>query len=104
MMHPTIEPTRLAGECMPLMQLTIRFKGKSTHSSSHPDKGVNYLSAVTLYFVATGLLRQYFKEVMRLPGIIVEGGNATEMIPEDVLIKGIKGSIVPSTCQHLETM
>lgn len=88
MMHPTSEPTRLAGECMSSMKIEIEFTGKSSHASSHPEKGANALSAANLYFVATGMMRQHFKGETRLSGIINEGGKATGMIPETVTVSG----------------
>lgn len=88
MMHPTSDLTRLAGECMSSMRLSIEFKGKSSHASSHPEKGANALSAANLYFVATGLIRQHFKGETRLSGIIEEGGKAVGMIPDYAKVTG----------------
>lgn len=88
MMHPTSDLTRLAGACMSSLRLNITFKGKSAHAGSHPEDGVNALSAANLYFVATGLLRQHFKGDMRLSGIIAEGGTQTGLIPDHVRIEG----------------
>lgn len=88
MMHPTSDLTRLAGECMSSMKIDITFKGKSAHAGSHPEDGINALSAANLYFVATGLLRQHFKGDMRLSGIICEGGTQPGLIPDNVHIKG----------------
>lgn len=88
MMHPTSALTRLAGECMSSMRLDITFTGKSAHAGSHPEDGINALSAANLYFVATGLLRQQFKGDMRLSGVIIEGGTQPGLIPDHVRIKG----------------
>lgn len=88
MMHPTSAPTRLAGECMSSMRLSMTFKGKSAHASSHPQDGVNALSAANLYFVATGLLRQHFYGDMRLSGIITKGGKSSGLIPDEVSVEG----------------
>src|SRR5699024_12199827 len=64
-----------------LFRSNIEFKGQSAHASSHPNNGINALSAANLYFVATGLLRQHAKYDMRLSGIIENGGEATSLIP-----------------------
>ncbi len=87
-MHPTSDTTRLAGECMSSTKVRIEFQGKSAHASSHPDNGINALSAANLYFVATGLLRQHCKSDFRLSGIIEDGGKATGLIPDFVSING----------------
>lgn len=88
MQHPTSAPTRLAGECMSSMRLDIEFFGKSAHAGSHPENGINALSAANLYFVATGLLRQHFKGDMRLSGILIDGGKGTGLIPDYAHVKG----------------
>ncbi|MEJ8737608.1 M20 family metallopeptidase [Erysipelotrichaceae bacterium HCN-30851] len=88
LMHPTSDKTRLAGECMSSMRLHIEFFGKSAHSGSHPEDGINALSASNLYFVATGLLRQQFKGDMRLSGIITKGGKQTGLVPDYVEVEG----------------
>ena len=88
MMHPTSAPTRLAGECMSSNRISIEFFGKSAHAGSHPENGINALSAANLYFVATGMLRQHFKGDMRLSGIITDGGKNTGLIPDYTAIKG----------------
>lgn len=88
MMHPTSAPTRLAGACLSSNRIHLEFFGKSAHAGSHPDDGVNALSAANLYLVATGLLRQHFKSDLRLSGIITDGGKSTGLIPDYAEIKG----------------
>ena len=88
MQHPTSAPTRLAGACMSSMRYSCEFIGKSAHAGSHPEDGVNALSAANLFFVATGLLRQHFKGDMRLGGIIKDGGKGTGLIPDYARVEG----------------
>lgn len=88
MMHPTSAPTRLAGECMSSKRIEITFKGKSAHAGSHPENGINALSAANLFMVATGMLRQHFKGDARLSMIITNGGEASGLIPELAQLKG----------------
>ena len=88
MMHPTSDKSRLAGACMSSKRIHIRFTGQSAHAGSHPEDGINALSAANLYFVATGLLRQHFKGDMRLSGIITKGGKQTGLIPDEVEVEG----------------
>ena len=88
MQHPTSAPTRLAGACLSSMRYSCEFIGKSAHAGSHPEDGVNALSAANLFFVATGLLRQHFKGDMRLSGIIKDGGKGTGLIPDYTRVEG----------------
>lgn len=92
MMHPTSDKTRLAGKCMSSMRLEFVFKGKAAHAGSHPEDGINALSAANLYFAATGFLRQHFKSDMRLSGIISDGGVQTGLIPDYVKVSGSMSS------------
>ncbi len=87
-MHPTSAPTRLAGACLSSYRINIEFFGKVAHAGAHPENGINALNAATVYFTATGLMRQHFKSDMRLSGIIENGGAATGLIPDYVSIKG----------------
>ncbi|MEG0744633.1 MAG: amidohydrolase, partial [Erysipelotrichaceae bacterium] len=88
MMHPTSFTSRLAGECLSSKRIEIEYTGKGAHAGSHPDNGINALSAANLYFVATGMLRQHFKGDVRLSGIITESGTQVGLIPETTVIKG----------------
>ncbi len=82
MMHPTSAPSRLAGECLSSMRIKTKFIGKSAHAGSHPEKGINALSAATLFLNGCGLLRQRFKGDGRLSSVITNGGETTGLIPE----------------------
>lgn len=86
-MHPTSDLTRLAGACLSSKQISIKYEGKSAHAGSHPDNGVNALSAANLFSVATGLLRQHFKSDVRFSCIITNGGYETGLIPKESAIK-----------------
>lgn len=88
MMHPTSFTSRLAGECLSSKKISIEYLGQSAHAGSHPDNGINALSAANLYFVATGMLRQHFKGDARLSGIIVDGGKQTGLVPDRSEIRG----------------
>lgn len=87
MMHPTSGVSRLAGKCLSSYNLHIKFKGKSAHAGSHPDKGRNALSAANLYFNAIGFWRQHLNYDMRVSNIITSGGEQTGMIPELVEVE-----------------
>lgn len=88
MMHPTSDTTRLAGACLSSKRYKVSFKGKSAHAGSHPDNGVNALSAASLFLAGSGMLRQHFKADWRLSGIITKGGYSTGLIPEETEIAG----------------
>ena len=62
--------------------LEISFEGKASHAASAPDQGLNALDAATLFLVAIGLLRQQVRSSSRLHAIVLDGGEAVNVIPE----------------------
>lgn len=88
MMHPTSAPTRLAGACMSSRQYQVTYTGVSAHANSHPDNGINALSAAALFLTAAGLLRQHFKGDARLTAVIKNGGIDRDVIPERAELEG----------------
>ena len=60
----------------------IRYDGKSAHAAAFPDRGVNAADAFTIAQVAIGLLRQQFPHDVRVHGIMTNGGEAPNAIPQ----------------------
>jgi len=60
----------------------IEFFGKSAHAAADPAKGINALDAMVLLFSSIGLLRQQLPEKVRVHGIITNGGQSFNTIPE----------------------
>lgn len=82
MQHPTSATTRLAGECMSSNHLTFEFNGRSAQAGSHPENGINALSAAILFINACSLLRQTMKTNTRYSEFISDGGVASNVIPD----------------------
>ncbi|MCJ7841609.1 M20 family metallopeptidase [Lederbergia sp. NSJ-179] len=87
MVHPSSGTTRIAGRCTATHSFEIEYFGKPAHAASQPFKGINALDAANLFFTSVGLLRQQVTSDVRLSGFIVEGGTATNMIPDYTKIK-----------------
>lgn len=64
------------------LSLEVTFTGKASHAASAPEMGLNALDATTLFLVATGLLRQQLRADSRVHAIVLEGGEAVNVIPE----------------------
>ena len=60
----------------------IRYDGKSAHAAAYPDRGINAADAFTLAQVGIGLLRQHFPSDTRVHGIMTNGGEAPNAIPQ----------------------
>jgi amidohydrolase len=60
----------------------IRYDGKSAHAAAYPDRGINAADAFTLAQVAIGLLRQQLSHDTRVHGVMTNGGEAPNAIPQ----------------------
>jgi amidohydrolase len=60
----------------------IRYAGKAAHAAAYPDRGVNAADAFTIAQVAIGLLRQQLPHSVRVHGVMTNGGEAPNAIPQ----------------------
>ncbi|RNB87863.1 M20 family peptidase [Brevibacillus fluminis] len=79
--HPHKKTMVLRG-ALACVDATLQFFGKEAHASSAPETGISALDAMINAFVAINGLRQFFKEDVRIHGIITKGGEAPNIIPE----------------------
>jgi amidohydrolase len=61
----------------------IRYHGVAAHASATPFQGRNALDAATLNYQATGLLRQHLYPGDRIHGVILNGGQRPNIVPEE---------------------
>ncbi|TVR18328.1 MAG: M20 family peptidase [Nitriliruptor sp.] len=81
MVHPSpSESPRMA--CLAVQHFDVRFTGKSAHASAYPQLGINAADALTVAQVGIGLLRQHIKPTDRIHGIVTDGGDAPNIVPE----------------------
>jgi amidohydrolase len=86
MVHPsTYNVTRRRSKTS--HRLGIEFFGKPAHASGSPDMGINALDAVIQTFNGINALRQHLKDEARVHGIITEGGQVTNVVPEYAVAK-----------------
>ena len=81
MIHPG-NVTMPAPATMASTSLRFDFWGKSSHAGSAPEMGINALDAVIQLFNSVNALRQQTTEDARIHGIIPDGGDAANMIPD----------------------
>ncbi|MGO2748547.1 MAG: M20 family metallopeptidase [Pseudoclavibacter sp.] len=62
--------------------LRVRYYGVPAHASASPFQGRNALDAANLNYQATGLLRQHLYPGDRIHGVIVDGGQRPNVVPE----------------------
>ncbi|MBM7839239.1 amidohydrolase [Alkalihalobacillus xiaoxiensis] len=58
------------------------FHGKPAHAAGAPEQGVNALDAVIQLFNGINALRQHLTDDVRIHGIIPDGGEAPNIVPE----------------------
>jgi amidohydrolase len=63
-------------------QFEVIYKGKNAHAAFAPWQGINALDAVVIGYNSIGLLRQQMEPSDRVHGIIVDGGVASNIIPD----------------------
>ena len=81
MVHPSGK-TRLTGPTLANNHLYFHFYGKPSHAGSSPHKGINALDALVLLYNGISVLRQQLPDGVRVHGIITNGGQAPNVIPE----------------------
>ena len=86
MIHPSNE-TRADVSFLALAEVEVEFIGKSAHASASPEDGLNALDALIASFNAISALRQHFPKGDKIHGIITNGGNAPNIIPEKTAAK-----------------
>ena len=59
------------------------FHGKAAHASAAPWDGINALNAAELMFHGTECLRQHVTPDVRIHGVIRNGGEAPNIVPEE---------------------
>lgn len=62
--------------------IKFQFRGRASHAAAHPEDGVNALDAINLMYAGIGCLRQHIKSDARIHGIITQGGDAPNTVPD----------------------
>ena len=63
-------------------QMNVEFFGKAAHASANPAAGINALDAMILSFNNINALRQQIQSTARIHGIITDGGQAANIVPD----------------------
>lgn len=69
-------------ELLALSAFHYIFKGRASHAASAPWEGKNALNGVMLMIHAFDMMRQHIKPEARIQGIILRGGDASNIVPE----------------------
>lgn len=81
MVHPASRELA-AMPALAVCQLEVEYRGVAAHASAAPHRGVNALDALVTAYNAIAQLRQHIRPDQRIHGIITEGGQAPNVVPE----------------------
>jgi amidohydrolase len=86
MMHGG-DVTQTDVKSLALSEFLVTFRGVSSHSAVAPDKGRSALEALMLAFNGIAYLRGHVRDDVRIHGIIENGGQAVNAIPEKAVAR-----------------
>jgi amidohydrolase len=68
--------------CLAIGEVDVAYRGVAAHASAMPARGVNALDALVTAYQAIAQLRQHIQPSERIHGIITDGGQAPNIVPE----------------------
>jgi len=68
--------------CIAMAEVEAVFHGVSAHAAAMPERGVNALDALVLAYQGIAALRQHIRATERVHGIVTDGGQAPNIVPE----------------------
>ncbi len=80
-----IHPASLDLICMNVLAvstLAVEYRGRAAHAAAAPHAGVNALDGLVTAYQAIAQLRQHIRPSERVHGIITDGGQAPNIVPE----------------------
>jgi amidohydrolase len=81
MFHPGHQ-NRLGGNSLGRIKAQVEFFGRTAHAAAAPEMGINALDAMVCAYNNISVLRQQMEPTGRIHGIITQGGDAPNVIPD----------------------
>lgn len=81
MIHPS-SVNLVSMPCIAMAEVEVVYHGQAAHAAAMPERGVNALDALVLAYQAIAALRQHIRATERIHGIITDGGQAPNVVPE----------------------
>lgn len=81
MIHPS-SVNLVSMPCIAMAELDVRYRGRAAHAAALPERGINALDAMMIGYQAVAALRQHIGREERVHGIITDGGQAPNIVPE----------------------
>ncbi|MCY1620055.1 M20 family metallopeptidase [Staphylococcus pettenkoferi] len=100
MIHPGNETYRTI-DTLAVDVLDIKFYGKSAHASEKAYEARNALDAMISYFNGIAQLRQHIEQDQRVHGVILDGGQAANIIPDYTHARFYTRALTRKALNHL---
>ncbi|GIP62990.1 amidohydrolase [Virgibacillus pantothenticus] len=71
-----------SGDSLAMDAIQFAYFGKTAHAAAAPEKGINALDSVLQLFNGINALREHLPTDVRIHGIIANGGEAANVIPD----------------------
>lgn len=81
MVHPSTRDV-VDANMIAIRELDVHYRGKTAHASAYPQLGINALDAFVQAYVNISTLRQAIYPTDKIHGIITEGGQAPNIVPD----------------------
>ncbi|MGW6424841.1 M20 family metallopeptidase [Nocardia sp. NPDC055053] len=81
MAHPAPEEN-CAPRSLAVMDIEVTYHGRASHAAFAPQAGINAADALTVAQVAIGLARQHLRPRQMVHGIVTDGGDLPNIVPE----------------------
>jgi amidohydrolase len=81
MIHPA-SLDLLAMNVLAVSAVDVEYRGRAAHAAAAPHAGINALDGLVTAYQAIAQLRQHIRSSERVHGIITDGGQAPNIVPE----------------------
>ncbi|MFD2211554.1 M20 family metallopeptidase [Virgibacillus halophilus] len=81
MVHPA-DVSSESGPMLAMDAIQFSYTGKASHAAASPEEGINALDGVIQLFNGINALREHVPSDVRMHGIITNGGEAANIVPE----------------------
>jgi metal-dependent amidase/aminoacylase/carboxypeptidase family protein len=81
MVHPTAYDDHDSSG-LAIEEWRVVYTGRASHASSNPELGLNALDGVVQGYTSLAMLRQHLRPLQQVHGVIVDGGEAANVVPE----------------------
>ncbi len=71
-----------AMDVLAISAVEVEYRGRAAHASAAPHQGINALDGLVTAYQAIAQLRQHIRHTERVHGIITDGGQAANIVPE----------------------